>query len=428
MRRSLKRTAVSSGLVLATLVAATACGGSSKSSGGSGGSGDVVIGVLEPLSGGFSGPGKAAAGAVETAVDEINAAGGIKALGGKRIRVVTVDSTTDDANQASTAATQLLRSHPAFVVGPFVSAVAIPASTVFERARVPDCVASFSDKLTARGYQYLFEMPPTASAIANKAVDAFQQVVSIVAPGATKVAAVYDSNPGEAVVADFAKSLGSAGKYQVVLNQQFPSGLTNATPLAQKIRSSGAQVLVPGATTSEVEQILGALSSLGASEIPIFNPGGGAPATTDYVKSLKSLVNGQFVLPTWDYSMNLSTAQNQLLKKANSDFIGKHSDQPFMDQFAGEDYACTNVMVQGIEEAKSTDGKAIRDAVSATTFTSGPASLMPPGKVHFNSKGLNDAAIPLVSEWCHGKTQVVAPQNLAAAKPQSSEACGRTTS
>jgi branched-chain amino acid transport system substrate-binding protein len=410
------------------------CGGSSPhgqaSSGSTGGSSTggppITIGVLEPLSGGFSGPGQDGVNAVKLAADEINASGGIRALGGRQLKVVAVDSTTDNATSATSAATQLLQSNPAFVVGPFVSAVALPASTVFERAKVPECVGSFSDQLTSRGYQYLFELPPTASTIAKAAVSSFTDVVSTVAPNATKVAAVYDSNPGEAVVSSFAKDLGAAGKFQVALNLQYPAGLTNAGPVAQKIQSSGAQILVPGATTPELEQILGSLSSLGEGQIAIFNPGGGAPATTEYGKSLKSLVDGQFVLPTWDYDMNLSPAQNALLAKANSDYVKAYPSQPFMGQFAGEDYTCTQVMVAAMENAKSADPTAIRNALVNTTFSSGPASLMPPGRVHFNSAGLNDAAIPLVSEWCNGTMQVVAPSNLAATTPKSAAACGRS--
>lgn len=414
------------GLLAACLMTASACGsgGGSGQSASSGGE-DIVVGVLEPLSGGFSGPGTAAVNAVQLAVDHINADGGIKSLGGRKLRVVKEDSTTTDANKASSAASQLLKEKPAFVVGPFVSAVALPATTVFERAQVPTCVASFSDQLTQRGYKYLFELPPTATDIGNKAVQAFQEVVPLVAPNATKVAAVYDSNPGQAVVAAFAKSLQAAGKYQVVLDQQFPSGATNLTPLAQNIKSSGAEVLVPGTTTAEIEQLLGSLGSLGAGQVPIFNPGGGSPSTTDYVKTLKSLVNGQFVIPLWDYDMKLSDEQNKLLKRANDDFTKKNPDQPFMDQFAGEDYVCTQVMAQGLEKAKSTNGQAIRDAISGATFSSGPASLMPPGKVHFNSAGLNDAAVPLVSEWCQGLLRTVAPQELASMKPRSPQECGR---
>jgi branched-chain amino acid transport system substrate-binding protein len=387
----------------------------------------ITIGVLEPLSGGFAGPGQDGVNAVKLAAAEINASGGIKALGGRKLKVVSVDSTTDDATAAASAATQLLQSSPAFVVGPFVSAVALPASTVFERARVPECVGSFSDELTSRGYQYLFELPPTASTIAKAAVSSFTDVVSALAPNATKVAAVYDSNPGEAVVSSFAKDLAAAGKFQVVLNLQYPAGLTNAGPVAQKIQSSGAQVLVPGSTTPELEEILGSLNSLGEGQIPIFNPGGGAPATTEYVAGLKSLVNGQFVLPTWDYDMKLSPSQNALLAKINADYVKTYPSQPFMGQFAGEDYTCTQVMVAAMEKAKSADPTAIRDALVGSTFSSGPASLMPPGEVHFNASGLNDAAIPLVSEWCHGTLQVVAPSNLAATTPKSAAACGRSS-
>ena len=411
-------------VVASTAVAAlglAACGssGSTQSS-----SGTITIGVMEPLSGGFSGPGESAVNAVKMAVADINSAGGIKSLGGKKLSVVSVDSTTDDPTKATAAANDLAQDHPAFVVGPFVSAVSLPASTVFERAHIPECVGSFSDDLTNRGYKYLFELPPTATQLGDAAVKALAQVVPVVAPGADKVAAIYDSNPGEAVVSAFAKSVQQSSSLKVVLNEQFPSGLTNAAPLAQKIKSSGAQVLVPGATTPELELILGALSSLGQGNIPIFNPGGGAPATTDYVKGLKNLVNGQFVLPTWDYDMKLSPAQNQLLSKINTEFTSKYK-QPFMGQFAGEDYVCTQALATAMNTAKSSDPTKIRDAMSGATFTSGPASLMPPGRVHFNENGLNDAATTLVSEWCDGKLTTVSPKSLAASPIKSPKECGR---
>lgn len=413
------RTALAAASSFLVLLGLAACG-----SGGGQPGGTITIGVLEPLSGGFSGPGVNAVNAVKMAVADINAAGGIKALGGKKLRVEAVDSTTDDATKATAAANQLAQDKPAFVVGPFVSAVSLPSSTVFERARIPQCVGSFSPKLTTRGYKYLFELPPTATTLGQAAVGALSDVVPQVAPGANKVAAVYDSNPGEAVVSAFATAVKSSGSLQVVLNEQFPTGLTDAGPLAQKIKSSGAQVLVPGATTAELEQILGSLSALGESNIPIFNPGGGAPATADYVKNLKNLVNGQFVLPTWDYDMKLNTAQNALLSKINADFVNKYN-QPFIDQFAGEDYTCTQVLAAGMEKAKSSDPTAIRNALSGATFDSGAASLMPPGKVHFNSDGLNDAATPLISEWCNGKLGTVGPKNLAATPIKTAQECGR---
>ncbi len=52
---------------------------------------------------------------------------------------------------------------------------------------------------------------------------------------------------------------------------------------------------------------------------------------------------------------------------------------------------------------------------------------MPPGRVHLNSSRLNDTAIPLVSDWCNGTMQVVAPSNLAATTPKSASACGRSS-
>lgn len=421
MGRSSLWRACASALIALCTVAGCGYGGSASTKPAQ----DITVGLLVPLSGGYRDGGLEVQAGAQLAVDEINRAGGIKSLGGAKLKTVVVDSTTDQETAAASAASQLLNSKPAFIIGPPVSAVLLPASTVTEKAQVPMCTGAFSDSITQRGYRYIFQIPPKASVIGNDAVTAFDQVVNLVEPGATRVAVVYDSNPAQVLTVTFAKSLQATGKYQVVLNEQFPLGLTNAGPLAQKIKASGGQILVPGATVPELEQILGSLSSIGVSSLPIFNPGGGSPSTASYGVAMGRDVNGQFVLPLFDYDMKLSADQNKLLAAANKAYTARTKDA-FMGQFAGEMYSCTYAMANAIDMAKSTDGAAIRQALVDHTFDSGPASLMPPGKVKFDQTGLNVDAVTLVSEWCDGLLQVVAPSQMAAMTARKPSDCGRT--
>ncbi|MBV5323738.1 ABC transporter substrate-binding protein, partial [bacterium] len=64
---------------------------------------DIRVGLLNPLSGSNVDAGQQDLTAAELAVADINAAGGIKALGGAKLKLVPVDTTSDPKNAASTA-------------------------------------------------------------------------------------------------------------------------------------------------------------------------------------------------------------------------------------------------------------------------------------------------------------------------------------
>jgi branched-chain amino acid transport system substrate-binding protein len=66
---------------------------------------EVKVGLLVPLSGLYARPGQVMRMGAEMAVEQINAQGGIKALGGARLRLVVLDSgdTTEKAKKPPSA-------------------------------------------------------------------------------------------------------------------------------------------------------------------------------------------------------------------------------------------------------------------------------------------------------------------------------------
>jgi len=64
---------------------------------------EVKIAFMNPLSGSNVDAGKQDLNAAELAVEDINAAGGIKSLGGAKIKLVVVDTTSDPKQAASVA-------------------------------------------------------------------------------------------------------------------------------------------------------------------------------------------------------------------------------------------------------------------------------------------------------------------------------------
>ena len=182
--RSRKYLGAVTAFAAATLILAGCSSGSGGGSGASGGGSPstITLGVLAPLSGANQNGGLAELHGAQIAVDQINAAGGIKALGGAKLKLASADSSSTSTSQAISAAQQLVADNPAAILGAVSSTLEIPASTVTEQKKIPSCVGALSDTLTTRGYKYLFQLPPTATQLAKNAVPNFLTFLKAVLP------------------------------------------------------------------------------------------------------------------------------------------------------------------------------------------------------------------------------------------------------
>jgi branched-chain amino acid transport system substrate-binding protein len=380
--------------------------------------GDVVLGTDQPLSGPFASLGQQTDAGVQYAVNQVNAAGGI---GGRKVKLVAVDSSTDSESTAITATNKLLESKPEAIVGPTDSTTLLPASTVSERAHVPMCTQSFDDDITQRGYKYIFQVLSTASTIAQFTVPAIKQLAPLLHVNTQKIALLYDNTAGTVSLFSGLPKLLTADGMKVVYNQQYDVGLTSATDLATAIKASGAQLLVQGSSSPpDVSLITAALKAEGVN-IPVMNPSGGS-ANPTYIQSVGKGVNGSFIVAEWLPSMKLGSAQNTLLSKFNQT-IKSQDKLPFAGNFTGMGYVCASELLSAMKTAGANNPGKVRNVMSSTNFTSGPASLMPPGNVRYNSVGVNKAASVMVGQWCHGLINVVLPKSVANASAQSPKAC-----
>ena len=124
---------------------------------------EVKIAMLVPLSGPWARQGILEKFGAEMAIDDINNAGGIKALGGAKLRLMEFD-TGDSAEKAKDAAQRMLAQEPDLVggFGCWLSTFTLAATEVTERAGLPWLTLSYSDLITGRGFKYVFQSSPTA--------------------------------------------------------------------------------------------------------------------------------------------------------------------------------------------------------------------------------------------------------------------------
>src|SRR5579871_355084 len=123
---------------------------------------DVKIALIAPLSGPWARQGDLVKKGAEMAIDDINNAGGIKALGGAKLKLVVAD-TGDNPEKAKNAAQRLLSQEPDLVAGEgaWLSSFTLAVTEVSERAELPWFTLSYSDQITNRGFHYVFQTSAT---------------------------------------------------------------------------------------------------------------------------------------------------------------------------------------------------------------------------------------------------------------------------
>ena len=129
---------------------------------------EVKIALVVPLSGPWARQGILEQMGAEMAIEDVNKAGGIKALGGAKLKLVLYD-TGDTAEKAKNAAQRLVAQEPDVVggIGCWLSSFTLAVTEVTERAELPWLTLSYSDLITGRGFKYVFQTSPTAEAQAT---------------------------------------------------------------------------------------------------------------------------------------------------------------------------------------------------------------------------------------------------------------------
>jgi hypothetical protein len=123
---------------------------------------EVKVAVIAPISGAWARQGQLIQMGAEMAVDEINQRGGIKALGGAKLKLLVADA-GDSAEKAKNAAQRLIAQEPDLIggTGAWLSTFTLAVTEVTERAQIPWLTLSFADSITDRGFKYVFQTSPS---------------------------------------------------------------------------------------------------------------------------------------------------------------------------------------------------------------------------------------------------------------------------
>ena len=375
---------------------------------------EVKVAVAVPTSGPWARNGELHVKGAQQAVEDINAAGGVKALGGAKLKLIVVD-TGDSAEKAKNAAQRMLSADPDLVggTGAFVSSFTLAVTEVTERAEVPWLTLSYSDQITNRGYKYVFQTSPTAS---KQAEDALPVILALSkAAGAAPPKTVGIIMDNTASPASFTKPMREGGfdklGLKLVMDEVFTPPLADAGSMVQKVRNARPDVLLVLTTNvPDTKLILEKLNELGLGKgrIPVITNGGhmGAPELLNVVG--KDLMEGVMtVVANWG-----AKGQEKLIEE-----FKKRTGEPWMTQDSISTYGDIWIFKDALEKAGAADRKKVADAIRAMDTTDGPARYFPGGRLKFEDNGRRAGAALLIVQWQGGEPKVVYPPGSAMAKP-----------
>ncbi len=400
---------VAAALALVLLVAG--CGGGSGGAGGGGAGDKIKVGLPHPLTGVWAEGGRNSVNGALLAIEDINAAGGVKALNGAKLEPVEADTSSADPGQAASVTRRLVqRDSVSALIGSYVSALSLTASTEAEKAGVPMVTQAFTNELTARGYKNLFQLPPPSSQIGSSTVPYVRDAFASAGIKLKRVAVVSSNDAAlQAQAEGTAKAAEGAG-LDVVAKEFYPIDITDASVLARRVAQPKPDIVFLGGPTAAAILVVRTLRSLGY-EGPVVGLGGGGILNKGFAEALGENANGVLSMAAWNWDMPYEGVRD-----VNQRYM-KRFNEPFMPQEAGESYTAVWVIKEAAERSRSSKPGDIANALRQLELPSGPGSFMPGGKVRFNEQGLNAPTFPMMIQWQDGLPKGIWPKEVQAAKP-----------
>lgn len=347
---------------------------------------DVVrIGNIIPLSGPSAAVGQQGQNAREMAVEEINAAGGIKSLGGARLEMIYADSESKPEKGVAEAERLINSEKVHILTGCWNSAVTYPTTAVAERYGIPFVVpVSVADKITEQGFKTVFRIAAKDSWWTRDQFAFLEEMQDEFGGDLKRLAFVYENGDWGKGFAEQWQKLAAEGGYEVVLDEPYPSTATDLSPVVQKIRRARPDVLLLVSNAADAILLTNTLAEYRVQPKAIIGSGGGH-ADPSFLEAAGENARYIFDIVEWETDVNKPG-----VAEINAKFKAKYGYN-----LAGESvdaYVAVYTIADALERAASLDPVKIREALAATKLQTGPAMIVSYDAIEFDETGQNKHA------------------------------------
>ena len=378
----------------------------------------IKIGAISPVTGPLAEVGQLMRLGAQIAVDEINAAGGIKSMGGAKLELLAGDTETK-AEVARTVAERVINDGAVMITGTFHSGHTMAVVPVAQQRQVPFIVdISAADVITAsvaqsvkegkQKTQYVYRVFPTTATFGRLAVKYMTEIFKETKTSPKRVVVMFTNDAfGKPQSESFVKAVAAAKPgFEIVEVIPYPEDAKDLSTEVSRVKALRPDILSPITRPATAILLLQELTKQRVDLMGVISPGAPGLYEPRQLEILKEHIEYVMDITVWQ---NVKSPRTQKVAEEHL----KRSGKP-LDANAAYTYDTIQVMADVLERAKSTDPDVLVDAIKKTNFTGGIQVLA--GPIRFNETGDNENAATAAIQILKNKALVVWPKAAAQAQ------------
>jgi branched-chain amino acid transport system substrate-binding protein len=364
----------------------------------------VKIGILQPVTGALAQDGEFGRMGAEMAINEINAAGGIKALGGAKLQMVFGDARSNP--EAGTQEVERMNGEGvSAIVGGFASPICLAATQAASRYDLPYIVdVGVTDQIVQRGLKNTFRFAPGFGMVTSVALDNLVKLNDASGKPAKTVVLVHEDGLFGSGLAKLMQAELPKRGFEVLETIAHPTPARDMSNVALRIRSLNPDLVIPSSYYGEFVLLARTMQQQRIRPKGVYAVLNGAASNYRFVKEFPEAAANVMDCNHWYDPRN--TKAQELKKQAEAQGKVFAYNVPL-------NYSCVKLLTDAIERAGSADRAKIIEALNASTFKD---HIMPYGPTRFEN-GQNMGAAPVNLQVQGGDIKVIFPEAFADGKP-----------
>jgi len=379
----------------------------------------VKVGVVSPITGAMAEVGGDCRLGATLAAEAINAAGGIKSLGGARLELLLADSETK-ADVARSEADRLIGAGAQVLTGGFHSAHVASISSLAQQRRVPymiditgvDAITANIAKSVREGQQkvqYVYRNFPGQPTFGRNATRYMTEIFKEAGVSPRRVVVMYSNDLfGKNASAGFESAVKAMSPgFEIVEMIPYPETAADLSTEMSRAKALKPDILAPITRPVTAILLLEELAKQRVDVMGVISPGAPGLYEPGQIRQLKELIEHVMDAAPWP---NYKSAAVQ---KVAAEFA-KRANGRYFDASGAFAYEAVQLIGDALERAGSTEPDAIVAAIKKTNFKDGVT--VSNGPVVFNEVGDNPNASTALIQILGQKPRVVWPREFAEQK------------
>lgn len=364
----------------------------------------VKVGVIHPVTGGVSYSGTQGRAGAMMAVDDINASGGIKSLGGAKIDALLSDA----QSKADVAASEIEKYNDAgvsAVVGGYASFICLATTQTAAKHNIPYVVdVGTDDRIVQAGLKNTFRFSPGYGVFVNNAVPTLDQINTAAGkPAKTAIIVHEDKAFGTGTAKLLQEKLPGIG-IKVLDVIKHPTPNLDFNNIVLRIKAANPDIVIPADYYNEYVLLARTMRQQQVRLKAIYSVLGGAASQYKFVHDFPEAAAYIMDCNHW-YNPHKEAAQT-LRKKTEAKGL-YYTYEVFLN------YEAVMLLADALERAASTDRAKIIDALASSEWS---GHFMPYGPTKFVN-GQNTGARAVNLQVQNNDIKVILPPEFANAKP-----------